>query len=296
MLARALSYTSRFVAAPDGLKLHVRDFGPRLSEALPVVCLPGLARTGADFDRLARALADGEADRPRRVLALDYRGRGASEWDRNPANYDLRVENADILSVLDAIEISRAIFVGTSRGGIHTMMLAATRPALLRGVVLNDIGPRIESKGLVRIRGYVGKLPEPRSYADAVDMFKHMSGQQFPALTDADWKTYAELTFEEKNGELVLRYDRNLSHTLKAFDIEQPLPTLWPQFEGLARVPVLAIRGELSDLLSEETLTEMQRRHPRCQIYRVPGQGHAPLLIDAPSVKRIVHFVAETDR
>jgi pimeloyl-ACP methyl ester carboxylesterase len=296
MLARALPYTSRFIAAPDGLKLHLRDYGPRLSEALPVVCLPGLARTSADFDWLARALADGEAVPSRRVLALDYRGRGASEWDRNPANYDLGVENADILSVLDALEINRAIVVGTSRGGIHTMLLAATRPRLLRGAVLNDIGPKIESKGLVRIRGYVEKLPQPRSYDDAVDMFKQMAGQQFPALTEADWKIFAQLTFEEKNGELVLRFDRNLSQTFKAFDVEQPLPTLWPQFEGLARVPVLAIRGELSDLLSAETLTKMQRRHPRCQIYQVQGQGHAPLLIDAPSIQRIVRFVAETDR
>jgi pimeloyl-ACP methyl ester carboxylesterase len=296
MLARALSYTPRFIAAPDGLTLHLRDYGPRLSEALPVVCLSGLARTGADFDWLACALAKGEAARPRRVVALDYRGRGASEWDRNPANYDLGVENADILAVLDALEINRAIFVGTSRGGIHAMLLAATRPALLRGVVLNDIGPKIESKGLVRIRNYVGKLPQPRSYDDAIDMFKQMAGQQFPALTEADWKTYAQLTFDEQNSALVLRYDRNLAQTLKAFDIDQPLPTLWPQFAGLARVPILVVRGELSDVLSEETVAEMQRHHPRCQIYRVSGQGHAPLLIDPPSIKRIVQFVAETDR
>jgi pimeloyl-ACP methyl ester carboxylesterase len=293
--ARPPSYTSRFYSASDGLKLHLRDYGPRLATTLPVVCLPGLARTAADFDWLARALTATAAVKTRRVLALDYRGRGESEWDRNPANYDVRVENADILSVLTSVEISEAIIIGTSRGGLHAMLLAATRPALLRGVVLNDIGPKIESKGLLRIRGYVGKLPQPQSMTDAVDMFKKMAGQQFPALTEAEWKIFAQLTFEEKNGRLIPRYDPKLSHTLKDFDVEQPLPTLWPQFEGLARIPILAIRGELSDVLSEETLADMLRRHPLCQAYRVPGQGHAPLLIDTASIQRIAEFVAQID-
>jgi pimeloyl-ACP methyl ester carboxylesterase len=293
--AAAQPFTSRFLSAPDGLRLHLRDYGPRLAPALPVVCLPGLARTAADFDPIALALSTGTARKRRRVLALDYRGRGESEWDRDPNNYNMRVENADILSALAAIEINEAIVVGTSRGGLHVMMLAATRPALLRGVILNDIGPKIETKGLLRIRGYVGKLPQPRSLADAVDMFKKMAGQQFPALSDADWKIFAEMTFKEKDGELMPRYDRKLSHSLRGFDVEQPLPTLWPQFAGLANVPVLVIRGELSDMLSEETLAEMRARHPSCQVYRVSGQGHAPLLIDDASISKISEFIAEID-
>jgi pimeloyl-ACP methyl ester carboxylesterase len=293
--AQVQPFTSRFLSAADGLRLHLRDYGPRFAPALPVICLPGLARTAADFDWLARALASGAAAKQRRVLALDYRGRGESEWDRDPSNYSMGVENADILTMLAALEISEAIVIGTSRGGLHVMMLAATRPTLLRGVVLNDIGPKIESEGLLRIRGYVGKLPQPRSIADAVDMFKEMAGQQFPALSDADWKIFAELTFADKNGQLVPRYDKKLAHSLKGFDIEQPLPTLWPQFAGLADIPILAIRGELSDILSEETLSEMQARHPSCQIYRVKGQGHAPLLIDDASIQKIAEFIAQID-
>jgi pimeloyl-ACP methyl ester carboxylesterase len=288
-------FTSRFLSAPDGLRLHLRDYGPRLAQALPVVCLPGLARTAADFDKIALALSTGTAGQARRVVALDYRGRGESDWDRDPNNYNMRVENADILSALAAIEINGAVFIGTSRGGLHVMMLAASRPALLRGVILNDIGPKIETEGLLRIRGYVGKLPQPRSFADAVDMFKEMAGQQFPALSDADWKIFVGLTFKEENGQLKPRYDRKLSHSLKGFDVEQPLPTLWPQFAGLANIPVLVIRGELSDILSEETLAEMLARHSSCQVYRVSGQGHAPLLIDDASINKICEFIAEID-
>ena len=149
--------TSIFVTAQDGLKLHVRAWGSRAAAALPVVCLPGLARTGADFEVLAAALA-GDPRVPRRVLALDSRGRGKSDYDRNPANYSLPVELADLLAVLTALAVSRAVLVGTSRGGILIMLLAAARPTVIAGCVLNDIGPVIEPKGLLRIK----KLEEQR--------------------------------------------------------------------------------------------------------------------------------------
>ncbi len=294
MIARA-PFSDHFFAAQDGLRLHARDYGNRTGRAIPIVCLPGLARTAADFDWLARALAEGNGCAPRRVLALDYRGRGASDWDSNPDHYDIRVENADILSVLTATEVHKAIIIGTSRGGIHAMVLAASRPTLLHAVVLNDIGPQIETKGLARIRGYLGQLPKPASWRDAIDMYKRMAGQQFPALSEADWQVFAELIFEEKDGRLIPRYDPKLSRTLKNFDVEQKLPTLWPQFAALAGVPLLAIRGEMSDILSAETLAEMTRRHKGCETYLVPGQGHAPLLIDAPSIARIAAFVAAVD-
>ena len=154
-------YADLFVSAADGLRLFARDYGPRTGTALAVVCLPGLARTCADFHELALSLSqDGKPSR--RVLALDYRGRGRSEYDRDWRNYDLKVELADVLAVLTAASIEEAMFVGTSRGGLLTMALSAARPALLRGAVLNDIGPVIEGRGLARIRGYVGKLPAPR--------------------------------------------------------------------------------------------------------------------------------------
>jgi pimeloyl-ACP methyl ester carboxylesterase len=285
----APSPLSRFHAAPDGLKLHLYDYDPG-GDATPVVCLPGLARTGADFDALAKRLS-----RRRRVIAIDYRGRGLSERDSDWTKYDLFVENADILAQLTAVGIGEAIVVGTSRGGLHAMLFAATRPALLRGVVLNDIGPVIDVKGLTRIRGYVGKLPAPASWSDAVDMAKRVLSAQFTSLTEDEWEAYARLTFEEKDGRLVARYDPALSKGLETLDLTVPPPTAWPQFEGLRNVPVLTLRGENSDLLSPETLAEMARRHPRFEAHTVAGQGHAPLLLDAPTLARIEAFIESVD-
>ncbi len=280
---------SRFYSAPDGLRLHLLDHDPGTS-ATPVVCLPGLARTAADFDALARALSG-----KRRVVAIDYRGRGLSDRDPDWRHYDIAIENGDILAQLTAAGIGEAIVVGTSRGGLHAMLLAATRPALLRAVVLNDIGPVIEAKGLARIRGYVGKLPAPRSRADAVDLVKRLMSAQFTGLDEAAWEAYARLTFEEKDGRFSPRYDTRLMKTLEALDLEAPVPQLWPQFEGLRNVPTLVLRGENSDLLTAETMAEMLRRHPRCEGHVVPGQGHAPLLLDAATIARVEQFIEAAD-
>ncbi|MGH6935914.1 MAG: alpha/beta fold hydrolase, partial [Methylocella sp.] len=237
-----LPFESRFYSAPDGLKLHVREYGSMLDPGIPVVCLAGLTRNSADFGRLASALAAGLKGARRRVLALDYRGRGLSGYDQNWKNYSLEIENADVLSVLAAMEIEPAIFIGTSRGGLHTMLLSATRPAVIRGAVLNDIGPVMEPRGMARIRGYVGQLPEPRSLPDAVDLLKETMGERFYGLSEADWETYARITFTDTVGRICQRYDRNLMKALESLDLEQPLPTLWPWFDGLRDVPLLIIR------------------------------------------------------
>lgn len=290
-----LTVESRFISAPDGLMLHAREYGSPLLPGTPVLCLPGLARTAADFDVVARALASGAADRPRRVVALDYRGRGLSARDSNWRNYELRVENADILACMDALGLAHAIFLGTSRGGLHIMMTAATRPAAIKAAILNDIGPAVEAQGLARVRSYVGKLPEPRSWTDAADLAKRIMGAQFTALNEGDWLAYARLTFEEKDGKFAPRYDPKLMKGLESLDLEAPLPTAWPQFEGLARVPTLSLRGENSDLLSEATVGEMAKRHPRFQSHTVPGQGHAPLLLDEPTISVVTDFISALD-
>ncbi len=287
---------SHFVTAADGLKLHYREYFSEAGEkALPLVCLPGLARTAQDFDTLARALTASQTALPRRILALDYRGRGYSDRDTNWRNYDMRVENADILTVLTAARVEHAVFLGTSRGGLHIMMLGATRPTILKAAILNDIGPVIEAKGMLRIRGYVGKLPMPKSWSDAANLAKQIMSAQFTGLSEDDWDAYARLTFEEADGKFIPRYDTRLANALSELNLETGLPVLWPQYESLAHLPLLAIRGENSDLLSPETLAEMARRHPDCQTHIVPGQGHAPLLLDDASIARIERFVAATD-
>jgi pimeloyl-ACP methyl ester carboxylesterase len=288
-------FESRFFTAVDGLRLHVRDYGSPLDAGIPAVCLAGLTRNSADFGPLASALAAGLAGKKRRVLALDYRGRGLSDYDPDWKNYSLAVENSDVLSILTALEINAAIFIGTSRGGLHTMQLSATRPAVLRGAVLNDIGPVLEPRGMARIRGYVGKLPAPRSIPDAVDLLKEMMSERFNGLSEADWEAYAKITFTDAVGRIGPRYDQNLMKTLIDLDLEQPLPSMWPQFDGLVHVPLLILRGANSDLLSVATLNEMKARHPGALTHTVKGQGHAPLLLDQETISRICAFVGTID-
>lgn len=279
---------SRFFSAPDGLRLHVTDWGPRHAGRC-VVCLPGLARTAGDFDSLAARLSTGPE--ARRVIAMDYRGRGLSERDPS-GTYDIMVENADILSVLTAMEAHEAVIVGTSRGGLHAMIVGAIRPALIRGVVMNDVGPRIETAGLLRIRSYVGKMPKPRSMDEAVEIVKAMGRAQFTDLPEEEWRAFAELTFEARDDVIVPRYDPRLTSTLDTLDLDKPLPEFWPQFEGLFHAPLLALRGENSDLLSQETFETMLARHPNAEGLVVRGQGHAPLLRDEETISAIQQFVA----
>ncbi len=314
-------YVSHFVSAQDGLRLHVREYGRRGAAEPPVVCLPGLARTSADFDELAIALAEGG----RRVLALDYRGRGRSEHD-DPKNYSLPVELADVQAVLTALDVAPAVFVGTSRGGLLTMLLAAARPTAIAGAILNDIGPVIEMQGLLRIKGYVGKLPAPASFEEGAEILRRMGETQFPKLDAADWLRQAKRTWvlartavarvepernpgmlsrislrsiratEGESGRLALAYDPRLSRTLEAVGVEQPMAPLWPQFEALAHVPAMVIRGANSDILSRETVDGMRARRPDLDVLDVPDQGHAPLLVEPEIIRRIARFVTMCER
>jgi pimeloyl-ACP methyl ester carboxylesterase len=281
---------SHFITAQDGLKLHVRAYGSRAASALPVICLPGLARTGADFHRLASALSD-DAQSPRHVLALDYRGRGLSGYDPNPDNYSLPVELADILSVLTALEIAKGVFVGTSRGGLLAMLLGSARPAALAGVVLNDIGPVIEPRGLARIKSYVGRLPQPKSFEEAAEFLRQLFSPQFPALSADDWMELAQCVFRDQDGRIIPDYDPELARVLRDVDIERPLSPLWNEFDSLAFAPMLIIRGANSDLLSPATFEAMRARRRQCDAVVVPDQGHAPLLTDKETISRIGAFV-----
>jgi pimeloyl-ACP methyl ester carboxylesterase len=229
------------------------------------------------------------------VVSLDYRGRGLSDRDPDWKRYDVKVEVGDVMTQLAALGVGEAVFVGTSRGGLVTMALSAARPALIRGAVLNDIGPVIEGQGLLRIRSYVGKLPSPRDWSDATEILKRVAGSQFPALSDEDWLVFARGTWREDNGRLVSSYDPALMKPLAELDLESPIPTIWPLFEGLKDVPVLVIRGELSDLLSRQTVTAIAERHPGLETLEVPGQGHAPMLRDQPTISRIAAFVSAVE-
>ncbi len=287
------SYRDLFVSAADGLRLYARDYGPDMGDALPVVCLPGLSRTSEDFHDLAQALSR-DPYHPRRVLSLDYRGRGRSEWDQDWRNYDVRIELNDALQVLTVAGIEKAVFVGTSRGGLITMALSAARPTLIAGAVLNDVGPVLEAQGLKRIRGYVGKLPAPHTMQEAAQILRQVSGSGFPRYTEQQWEKMARGTWREDEGQLILSYDPNLMRPLEALDLDAPMPDLWPLFEGLKPFPVLSIRGANSDLLTAETLQAMQERHPRLTALTVPDEGHAPSL-EGRLIQSISQFILEVE-
>ena len=282
--------SSIFISAPDSLRLHARCYGRGSAQGTPVVCLPGLARTAADFEALASALAH-EGAYPRRVIALDYRGRGLSDYDRDPGNYSLRIELADVIAVVTALDALPGIFVGTSRGGILSMLLAAVRPTAIAGVVLNDIGPVIEPLGLMRIKAYVGKLPQPRNFEEGAEILRRLFSAQFPKLGYDDWLASAHRTFKEEKGQLVTTYDIKLAKAMEGVESERPIASLWKEFDALAQIPVMVIRGANSDILSAATVEAMRARRAALETLEVPDQGHAPLLAEAETIAHIAEFV-----
>jgi pimeloyl-ACP methyl ester carboxylesterase len=286
-------FASVFVTAQDGLTLHVRRYGSGHACAQSIVCLPGLARTAADFHPLATALAADPA-KPRLVLALDYRGHGQSQYDRNHNNYTIRVALADLSAVLAALEITSAIFVGTSFGGVLAMMLAVLPPIAVAGVLLNDIGPVMEPRGLMRIKSYVGKLPIARNFEEGAEILRWLFEAQFTKLTPQDWIAFAQRTWREHRGALMPNHDLKLARALRGLSLER-LPTLWDQFDALAHIPLMVIRGANSDMLASSTVNAMLARRGQLEVVVIPDQGHAPLLAEPMAIRRIAAFVASCD-
>jgi pimeloyl-ACP methyl ester carboxylesterase len=280
----------------DGLLLAARVFRAASSGSrTPLLCLPGLSRNSRDFSGLGRYFCQHPAE-PRTVIALDYRGRGLSESDPNWRNYQPVVEAQDVLAAVAVFGVEHAIVIGTSRGGIIAMLLGALRPGLLAGVVLNDIGPVVEGTGLARIKNYLSARRRPvHSWSQAIAMLRETAEGQFPALSDDDWRAHADAYFAETRSGLAPQFDPRLVKTIDDVDFTEKIPPLWPQFRSLSRVPVLAIRGEFSDILSKKTLEEMNERHPDFEHLTVPGHGHAPLLRDLETLQRISAFARRCD-
>lgn len=281
-------------ASFDDLRLNVRHYKAPAAKSRSVICLPGLTRNSRDFHRLATYLSR-YAEKPRDVYCFDYRGRGRSQYDRNWRNYVPYIELLDILDFLTINGLHKVGIVGTSRGGIIAMLMAALRPTAMGPVVLNDIGAVIETRGLARIINYVRRMPNPRSWPDAVMIVREINERAFPNLTDAEWEEMARAIFDERKGRPVRAYDRRLARAVGRIDLSRPVPDLWPQFIALGQVPALVIRGANSDVLSAETLEAMIERHPNLRTVTVPDQGHAPLLKDQDTVEAIASFFAAND-
>ncbi|TAU88107.1 alpha/beta hydrolase [Rhizobium leguminosarum] len=273
-------FEERFYTTSDGLRLYARDYlsdQAATAGRLPVLCLPGLTRNTRDFHPLALLLSR-DTTVPRRVIALDSRGRGNSAWDDNKANYNLAIEAGDVIAACAALGIERAIFIGTSRGGLILHLIAATRPDLLEAVILNDIGPVLEAEGLARIRDYLNSVRRPADWNEAAVILKENHGASFTALAEQDWREMALALYRDIGGRPVADFDPAIAAALKSIDFSQPLPDLWGQFESLSRLPLMLIRGENTSLLSQESACEMARRHSRLILHAAEGQGHAPLL------------------
>lgn len=266
--------TLQHFTASDGARLAYRDEG----EGLPVLCLAGLTRSSTDFDFLAPHLPDV------RLIRADYRGRGGSEWT-GAASYTVPREAKDALELLDHLGLQQAAIIGTSRGGMIAMLLAATARPRLLGVLLNDVGPALERAGLEKIFDYVGRNPAARTIDDLVAKLpRSMPG--FANVPEARWRAFAERLYTATDTGLHIRYDPELRTSfLAAF--EGPQPDLWPLFDACAGLPLALVRGANSDLLSRETVAEMRRRRPDMTFAEVPDRAHVPFLDEAESLGAI---------
>ncbi|MEE8271043.1 MAG: alpha/beta hydrolase [Alphaproteobacteria bacterium] len=267
-----MTYRDGFVSAQDGKRLYYRDYGPPHGAATTVLCLPGLARNSSDFDALASRLA---ADR--RVVCPDYRGRGRSDYDRDWRHYAPPSVAYDIATMLTALGIERAVAVGTSLGGLLAMGLAVSRPTVLRGAVLNDVGPDLPAGGLRRVRDYIARdRPLPDWPAAVATLQRMMPTVSVPEPAEDGWLTLAKGTWRESEDGL-LRYDFD-ARLAKTLDRDGAAPDLWPLFRALARVPLVAVRGAVSDILTAETFARMAETAADLTPVTVDGVGHTPNL------------------
>jgi pimeloyl-ACP methyl ester carboxylesterase len=276
------------ITAADGTLLYARDYGG--GSLTPAVCLPGLTRNSKDFETIAPKLAE-----TRRVVALDFRGRGLS-GRADPATYRPDQEAADTLAVLDHLGIHRFAVIGTSRGGIVAMVMAARALGRMAGVLFNDIGPRIDRQGLLRIRSYLGSDPQFAGWTEAVAALK-AANPGFPDLREDEWLAFARRVYREVEGRPRADYDMGLAANFPppAEIAEGKVPELWPLFDMLTPLPCLVIRGEHSDLLSPETVAEMQQRHARLAAATIPRRGHVPFLDEPESLAAITDWLAAVD-
>ncbi|WP_395945989.1 alpha/beta fold hydrolase [Brevundimonas sp.] len=293
-MAAAIPYVERRWKSPDGLDLFARDYAPGPAPARPpVIAIHGLTRNSADFDAIAPLLAQSG----RRVLAIDVRGRGLSDRAPDPMTYTPEVYARDVLALMDQAAIDRAVFVGTSMGGLITMALTAIRPRAVVAAILNDIGPEVSPEGLARIAGYSGQPVEIGSWADATAYAKRINAVAFPHYTDADWAAFARRIFRQQpDGEIGLDYDPDIAVPIRAAGAKALVPNLWPFFRRLAKKkPTLLVRGATSDLLSLAIAEKMRKAAPTMAYAEVPGVGHAPMLDEVEAKAAIFEFLAELD-
>jgi len=273
-------------SSEDGLRLFARVYSEPGPAVPAVLCLHGLTHNSRHFEDLAEHLAA-----RCRVIVPDMRGRGLSARDPNFNNYQIPVYLGDLQRLLAGLGAARVTLIGTSMGGLMAMVLAAMEPQVVAGIVLNDVGPEVDPAGLARIRGYAGKAPPVRDWAGALAQVRAVYGPALPDLDEGRLMKLARAGYRE-DAQGVPRPDADplIAEPLK--DTARAAPDLWPLWSAIARVPMLAIRGAHSDILSEATLTRMQREKPDLRTLTVANRGHAPLLDEPECVAAIDEFLA----
>ncbi len=289
------AFASRTWDARDGVSIYARDYaGADGAARLPVICLHGLTRNSADFEEVAGSIAASS----RRVIVPDMRGRGRSGYDPDAMNYVPRTYARDVIDLLDALGIARAVFLGTSMGGIITMLVASMRGSMVSAAILNDIGPEAAPEGLARIAGYAGKSVDIADWDAATSYVRAINEAAFPDLGPDDWEAFAHRTFrEDQNGRPVLDYDPRIREPIAAGRLKAPRFVGWWLFRRLARRrrPVLVIRGALSDILSRDISRRMKRAAPSIELVEIDRVGHAPRLSEPQADAAIRDFLSRTD-
>ena len=275
----------------DGLTLFAKSYGPEDAK-LSVICLHGLTRNHKDFEPMIEALPGNH-----RFIAVDVRGRGRSAHDPEPDNYDPRVYARDIGLLLDKLGLARVALIGTSMGGLISLIMVRKMPKRIAGVVLNDVGPVVEKAGIARIAGYAGKVQPVTDWDSAAAAVKTIQGAAFPDMPEERWMDFARRTYRElPDGQVVLDYAPNIARSLGK--VKPGFLTnfaLWRLFGGLKKAPLLVVRGGTSDILSDKTATEMVRRHPDAVLATVPRIGHAPILDEPEAVRAISDFLSRLE-
>lgn len=288
-------FEERIVGTVDGLSLYARDYPPLLPETgLPVICLHGLTRNSRDFEVIAPRIAA----LGRRVIVPDMRGRGQSANDPDPAHYVPAVYAQDVLALLDKLGIAKAVFVGTSMGGLITMVLAAIAPDRIAASVLNDIGPKVNPAGITRIASYVGQVQPVGSWAEAAEAVRATNGTAFPERLDDQhfWLAFARRTFRARDdGRFELDYDPHIALAFADFDEDAPPADLSPLFIALAQKPMLSIRGALSDLFGADSVEMMRGLKPDMDVATIENIGHAPMLDEPEAWDAVLGFLAKVD-
>ncbi|WP_300974146.1 alpha/beta hydrolase [Sphingomonas sp. LHG3406-1] len=281
------AFEDRYYNSADGLRLHYRDYAGGHPDQPPILCLPGLTRNARDFEPVADRFAGDW-----RVIALDFRGRGLSASDPEPARYMPAAYARDVIKLLDQLGIADAVFVGTSLGGLVTMLIGAMEDERIAGALLNDIGPEVSSEGIARIRAYVGKPVAWESFAEAAATMKERAGDVYPGWDLPEWERFARRCCREEGAHVVYDYDMRIAEPFaQANDSTQP--DLWPWLEHLKGKPVAILRGALSDLFTEATADRMVRElGPDAELVTVPDVGHAPSFDEPESIAAVERLLA----